>query len=95
MENDKERVSALNNKLNPAAARPQEERKAKCKNADNHDLGPWEELPIGDVPEVNGLWAVEMHEFVPTCAELFSNCRTLGARCDRTDIRRMVQRNQY
>ena len=38
MENDKEKVSASNNKLNPAAARPQEERKAKCKNADNHDL---------------------------------------------------------
>ena len=37
MENDKERVSALNNKLNPAAPRPQEERKANCKNADNHD----------------------------------------------------------
>ena len=72
MENDKERVSALNNKLNPAAARPQEERKANCKNADNHDLGPWEELPVGNVPEVNGLWAVEMPEFVPTCAELLA-----------------------
>ena len=72
MENDKEKVSASNNKLNPAAARPQEERKANCKNADNHDLGPWEELPIGNVPEVNGLWAVEMHEFVPTCAELLA-----------------------
>ena len=70
--NEEEKVSASNNKLNPAAARPQEERKAKCKNADNHDLGPWEELPIGDVPEVNGLWAVEMHEFVPTCAELLA-----------------------
>ncbi len=39
---------------------------------DNHDLGPWEDLPIGNVPEVNGLSAVEMHEFVPTCAELLA-----------------------
>jgi len=69
--NEEEKVSAMKNKPNPAAAGP-EERKAKCKNADNHDLGPWEELPIGDVPEVNGLWAVEMHEFVPTCAELLA-----------------------
>src|SRR2546430_10302591 len=72
MENDEEKVTAMNNKLNPAAPRPQEERKANCKNADNHDLGPWEDLPIGNVPEVNGLWAVEMHEFVPTCAELLA-----------------------
>ena len=69
--NEEEKVSAMKNKPNPAAAGP-EERKAKCKNADNHDLGPWEELPIGDVPEVNGLWAVEMHQFVPTCAELLA-----------------------
>ena len=72
IENEEEKVSASNNKLNPGAPRPQEERKANCKNADNHDLGPWEELPIGNVPEVNGLWAVEMHEFVPTCAELLA-----------------------
>jgi hypothetical protein len=45
-------------------------RNAKCKNADNQDLGPREEFPIGAVPEVNGLWAVEMGEFVPTSGEL-------------------------
>src|SRR5438270_3386800 len=29
-------------------------------------------IPVGNVPEVNGLWAVEMPEFVPTCAELLA-----------------------
>ena len=29
-----------------------------------------EEFPMGNVPEVNGLWAVEIGEFVPTSGEL-------------------------
>jgi hypothetical protein len=48
----------------------EETREANCGNADNHDLGPSEKLPVGNVPEVNGLWAQEVTNFVPTCTEL-------------------------
>jgi hypothetical protein len=65
-----ERASTMKNKTNPAAAGPEEMRMPKFRNADNHDLWPWEKLPIGDVPEVNGYWADEIHDFVPTSGEL-------------------------
>lgn len=45
-------------------------RKAKRRNADNDDLGPYEDCGIGLVPEVNGPWAVEMPEFLATSGEL-------------------------
>ncbi len=56
--------------LNAAVAGIEETREANCRNADNHDLGHWKYFPIGDVPEVNGLWAQEVIDFVPTSREL-------------------------
>jgi hypothetical protein len=56
--------------LNAAVASIEETREADCRNADNHDLGHWQHFPIGDVPEVNGLWAQELKDFVPTTGEL-------------------------
>jgi hypothetical protein len=53
-----------------AVAGIQEIREANCRNADNHDLGQWKHFPIGHVPEVNGLWAQEVQDFVPTTGEL-------------------------
>ena len=50
MENDENKAGAINDdKLKRAAAAPE-----SIKNADNHDLLPWEGLPVGHVPEVNG-----------------------------------------
>jgi hypothetical protein len=40
----------------------EETREDNCRNADNLDLGPWEELPIENVTEVNGLWAQEVKD---------------------------------
>lgn len=59
-------------KLNAAVADIEEAREANCRNADNHDLGHWKHFPIGDVPEVNGLWAQEVKDFVPTTGELLA-----------------------
>lgn len=44
-----------------------------CKNVDNHDLLPCDEIPtltFGNVPEVNGLGAEEVRHFIPTHHEL-------------------------
>lgn len=68
--------------------------KPNCRNADNHDLGPWEEFPVGNVPEVNGLWAQEVTDFVPTSAELLT-IGTLGRRCDRAHACRMGERERF
>jgi hypothetical protein len=44
---------------------------ARFRNADNQDLWWWEKVPDGgDAPEVNGYWAGEIQEFVPTSGEL-------------------------
>ncbi|MGA8834747.1 MAG: hypothetical protein WB538_03865 [Candidatus Sulfotelmatobacter sp.] len=59
-----------NDMLNAAVASIEETREANCRNADNHDLGHRRHFPIGDVPEVNGLWAQEVEDFVPTTGEL-------------------------
>lgn len=63
----------MNNEKNAgfaSTAGAEETREANCRNADNHDLGPWEKLPVSDTPGVNGLWAQEVAAFVPTCREL-------------------------
>src|ERR1039458_2854457 len=60
-----------NDKLNAAVAGAEETSGANCRNADNHDLGGhWKHFAIGDVSEVNGLWAQEVKDFVPTTGEL-------------------------
>jgi hypothetical protein len=65
------RRSKMNDEIpNATVAGIEETREADCRNADNHDLGHWTHFPIGDVPEVNGLWAQEVKEFVPTTGEL-------------------------
>jgi len=51
MENDEKSRSTTDKTPNPTPACPQVMRKAKCKNADNQDLGPKEEFPIDNVPE--------------------------------------------
>lgn len=71
MENDEERVSDKQQKTTAACG--EEMNRTKCNNADNQDLGPSVVLQgfhVGSVPEVNGLWAEEMPEFVPTRREL-------------------------
>jgi hypothetical protein len=71
MENDENKAGAINDdKLKRAAAAPE-----SIKNADNHDLLPWEGLPVGHVPEVNGPWAREVRDFVPTTGELLEIAR--------------------
>lgn len=40
------------------------------KNVDNHDLLPWDEMAVGNVPEVNGFGAEEVSGFIPTRHEL-------------------------
>lgn len=65
-------IDMSNNNATLAAAGSEQKRKPNRRNADNHDLWCWESLPVGDVPEVNGLWAQEMREFVPTFAELLT-----------------------
>jgi hypothetical protein len=69
MQNDDKKIAAMNETTNAASGNP-EHRRSRCKNADNDDLGPWEEFGIGRVPEVNGEWAIEMSEFLPTTGEL-------------------------
>ena len=75
MQNDKKRVTANNEKTNVAGSGSEQVTRAGCKNADNHDLGPWDEIPeltTGYVSEVNGRWAQEVPQFVPTRAELLA-----------------------
>jgi hypothetical protein len=46
-------------------------RENRFRNADNADLWEWDKSPDGgDAPEINGCWAAEIPEFVPTGAEL-------------------------
>ena len=59
-----------NDTLNAAVAGIEGTGGANCRNADNHDLGHWRHFLSGDVPEVNGLWAQEVKNFVPTTGEL-------------------------
>ena len=68
MENDEE--NTMDKEPSPPPAGAEEKHEVRYENADNHDLGPWEELPVGNVPEVNGRWAQEVKDFVPTCWEL-------------------------
>jgi len=70
MKNDKKKLSRKNEKSDFVASLAESVRKAKRRNADNDDLGPWEDLPVGHVPEVNGPWAIEMPEFLATSGEL-------------------------
>jgi hypothetical protein len=60
-----------NDMLNAAVGGAEKTRMANFRNADNHDLGAYKKFPIGDVPEVNGLWAQEAEDFVPTTGELW------------------------
>jgi hypothetical protein len=70
MENNEEKASSVSNKRSSAPACRTEPRRSIFENADNHDLWVWEKSPKGDVPEVNGGWANEIREFVPTSGEL-------------------------
>jgi len=83
MENNENKACAINDdKLKRAAAAPE-----SIKNADNHDLLPWEGLPVGHVPEVNGPWAREVRDFVPTTGELLEIARQwAGLAIERTYI---------
>jgi hypothetical protein len=49
MENNENKAGGINDDKLKRAAAPE-----TIKNADNHDLLPWEGLPVGHVPEVNG-----------------------------------------
>lgn len=70
MQSDEREAIAMNEKTNSASSTSEPLRKSKWRNADNDDLGPWEDCGLGRVPEVNGQWAIEMPEFLPTTGEL-------------------------
>jgi len=69
MENRTETTRATDNQPRPVAV--EQMCKPEFRNADNGDLWPWQKAPSGgDAPEVNGHWAGEIPEFVPTSGEL-------------------------
>lgn len=71
MHNNEKHVRTDNGKTNHSAAGPEETCHPRFRNADNHDLWRWDNLPGGgDAPEVNGDWAEEIQAFVPTSGEL-------------------------
>jgi hypothetical protein len=69
MENRTETTRATDNRPRPVAV--EQMCKPEFRNADNNDLWPWQKaVSGGDAPEVNGHWAGEIPEFVPTSGEL-------------------------
>jgi hypothetical protein len=70
MKDNEETKNTLRNEERAATSGTQV-RGPRFRNADNQDLWWWEKLPDGgDAPEVNGYWAGEIQEFVPTSGEL-------------------------
>lgn len=66
MQNDEKHVNRTDHgKTNHFATGPEEMCNPRFRNVDNQDLGP-----PASASEVNGAWAVEMPEFVPTSGEL-------------------------
>ena len=71
MKNNEKTKNTMRNEELPVASGTQRVRGPRFRNADNQDLWWWEKVPDGgDAPEVNGYWAGEIQEFVPTSGEL-------------------------